>query len=302
MAAQHPRRRRPAHAAAARLCRAACRRRGRPFHGPAQVRAGVGSAPRQLRAGPRARSAGRYAGSPGAGETPRSGRSDQRSRLDLRPAGDGGGGGGARQRSLCAAQGVQERGGDRRDAGGASARWRRCDSLPGLGRAACRQRQAQRDRGGRAVGPIPARQRAVPRFQLRHHLRRRSERRHRALPRDAGKQPAHPAGRALSRRLRRPVSGRHHRHHAHGRHRRTDVGDARSLHARAQGAHRLGRGALSARHHRQPARRARAHGAVGGRPRLRPRHRPWRRQLSRRPRGAAADLQDSRTACRSRSG
>ena len=68
-------------------------------------------------------------------------------------------------------------------------------------------------------------------------------------------------------------------------------GDARALHARAQGPHRASppRGFPPARAARpRPARAARA---VAARPRLRPRHRPRRRQLSLRARGAAAHLQ-----------
>ena len=48
----------------------------------------------------------------------------------------------------------------------------------------------------------------------------------------------HHAGRAVPDRFRRPVPGRHHRHHPHRRGRRADAGDARALHAGAEGPYR----------------------------------------------------------------
>ena len=71
------------------------------------------------------------------------------------------------------------------------------------------------------------------------------------------------------------------------------AGDARPLHPRAQGPYRARHGALSGRHDGLAARRAGALCAVAGRPRLRPRHRPWRRRLSLGARGAAPHLQDA---------
>ena len=56
--------------------------------------------------------------------------------------------------------------------------------------------------------------------------------------------------------------------------------DARPLHPRAQGPHRDRARGLSRRHHRRAARFVRAPVPVGAGPRLRPRHRPRRRQLS----------------------
>ena len=95
--------------------------------------------------------------------------------------------------------------------------------------------------------------------QLRHHLRRRPERRHRALPRHHADQPQAQAGRALSGRLRRPVPRRHHRHHAHRRHRQADARDAGALHAGAEGPYRHRHGALSQGHaRRRPRSRSRA--------------------------------------------
>ena len=61
-----------------------------------------------------------------------------------------------------------------------------------------------------------------------------------------------------------------------------DRGDARALHAGAEGHDRHFDAALSRRHARLRDRRGGAHGAVEARLRLRPRHRPWRRLLSRR--------------------
>ncbi len=59
-------------------------------------------------------------------------------------------------------------------------------------------------------------------------------------------------------------------------------GNARPLHPRPQGPHRARHGALPERHDRGAARRLRAAGIVAGGARLRPRHRPRSRQLSRR--------------------
>ena len=68
-------------------------------------------------------------------------------------------------------------------------------------------------------------------------------------------------------------------------------GDARALHARAQGHDRdLARG-LPGRHHRRPDRRLGARGPLAPRSRLRPRHRPRRGLVSVRPRGPGADQQ-----------
>ena len=106
------------------------------------------------------------------------------------------------------------------------------------------------------------------------------ERRDRALPRHPRKSTAHRHERIVPGRFRRAIRGRHHRRHPHGRRRRADRGDARPLHPRAQGPHRHRHRGVSGGHQRRPARSAGAHGAVAGRARFRPRHRPWRRQLS----------------------
>ena len=111
--------------------------------------------------------------------------------------------------------------------------------FPRLARPRGAGRHARRDHGRRSAGGLPPRdQRAAQGDQLRHDRRLRPARRHRALPRDAGDEPHAAARRAVPRRFRRPVRRRHHRHHAHGRDRRADAGDARALHARAQGPHR----------------------------------------------------------------
>ncbi len=80
----------------------------------------------------------------------------------------------------------------------------------------------------------------------------------------------------------RAISRRHHRRDPHRRDRRAEPGDARPVHARAEGPYRARFGAVSERDDRDPARRFRAARVVAGRARLRPRHRPRRRQLSRR--------------------
>ena len=92
-------------------------------------------------------------------------------------------------------------------------------------------RRARRDRRSRAARDDPQRDAGAEGDQLRHHLGRGPERRHRPLPRDHRHQPQARLRRALSRRLRRPVPRRHHRHHAHRRHRQADARDARALHA-----------------------------------------------------------------------
>ena len=89
-------------------------------------------------------------------------------------------------------------------------------------------------------------------------------------------------GSALSGRFRRAISRRHHRRHPHGGDRQPERGNARPLHPGAEGPYRPGLLPLSARHHRLATRRAGAPAAVGSRARLRPRHRPRRRLLSRR--------------------
>ena len=61
--------------------------------------------------------------------------------------------------------------------------------------------------------------------QLRHHLRRRPQRRDRPLPGQRGDQPADRDGLDLPGRFGRPISGRHHRRDPHRRDRHADGGD-----------------------------------------------------------------------------
>ncbi len=72
----------------------------------------------------------------------------------------------------------------------------------------------------------------------------------------------------------------------------TEPGDARPLHPGAQGPHRHRHRGVSPRHHGGADRFLRPAPALGGRPRLRPRHRPRRRRLPVGARGAAAHRQD----------
>ena len=85
----------------------------------------------------------------------------------------------------------------------------------------------------------------------------------------------------LSDRFRRSVRRRHHRCHPHrlDRSRRCAGGIARAGDARAQGPYRDCHAGVSARLGRPASRRLRPRGAVARGSRLRPWHRPWRRQL-----------------------
>ena len=74
--------------------------------------------------------------------------------------------------------------------------------------------------------------------ELRHHLRRRPERRDRPLPGQRGDQPADRDGLDLPGRFGRPISGRHHRRHPHRRDRHADGGDEGPLHPRPPGPYR----------------------------------------------------------------
>ena len=113
--------------------------------------------------------------------------------------------GGARQRSDRAAQGRQERDRDRRHADGAPPRRRGAGALPRLVRPRGAKRQADRDRRGRGAGDVPPRHRRAEGRVVPDHLRRRPERRHRALPRHPQEQPAHRAGRPVPDRFRRAI-------------------------------------------------------------------------------------------------
>ena len=82
------------------------------------------------------------------------------------------------------------------------------------------RRAARADRRGNAD--------AAARDLLRHHRRRRAQRRDHALPRVATRATAARARQLVPARFRRPVSGRHDRHHPHGGDRHAERGDARS--------------------------------------------------------------------------
>ena len=129
-------------------------------------------------------------------------------------------------------------------------------------------------------------------LSLRHHLRRRAQRRHRPLPRLQG-EPSARSSRAPSiwSTPAPSISTAPPTSPAPWRSARPAAGDARPLHPRAQGPHRPRHGALPGRHHRLAARRPGAPRALAGRPGLRPWHRPWRRRLSLRARGPAPHLQ-----------
>ena len=85
---------------------------------------------------------------------------------------------------------------------------------------------------------------------------------------------------ALSGRFGRPVPRRRH-HRRHPRHSRwpTHRRDEGPLHPRAEGPYRARPRGVPARHHRRPARYARAAAFVGSGPRFRPWHRPRRRRV-----------------------
>ena len=119
-------------------------------------------------------------------------------------------------RSLRAAQGLQERRGARRHPRRPSPGRRGADPLPGLARG-LPARLDHRARRGRPAGGDARRRRALPGPELRHHLGRRPQRRHRPLPGDGEEQPHAGAGHALPRRFGRAVPGRHHRRDPHGR-------------------------------------------------------------------------------------
>ena len=189
-------------------------------------------------------------------------------------------------------EGGQEPGRDRGRARGAAPRRRRGGALSRLVRPRGAARQAHRDRRGRGAGKLPPRHRPAQGRVVPDHLRRRAERRDRALPRHARDQPQDRAGRAVPDRLRRrstrtapptsPAPSRSASRRAEMRERFTRVLKGHIAIARAV----FPDGTTGAQ--LDPFARA---GAVGGRPRLRPRHRPRRRQLSVGARGPGAHLQ-----------
>ena len=103
--------------------------------------------------------------------------------------------------------------------------------LAGAANPAARRDRSRHQAGGDAPADRRGNEMLLRRF-LRHHFRRRPERRHHALPRPRH-QPQAAGWRAVPARFRRAVSGRHHRHH-----RTVPIGqpteDARTLHAGAE--------------------------------------------------------------------
>src|SRR5207237_67804 len=84
------------------------------------------------------------------------------------------------------------------------------------------------------------------------------------IPPDRG---AGGANHALLARFPRAIPRRHHRHHPHHHDRRTERGDARPLHPRAEGPHRARHRTLPEGHDRDAARRTRPPLAVASRAR-----------------------------------
>ena len=180
---QHPRRRRRAYAAAARLC-------GDPGRGaPDGVpRSGEGHerGRRRHRRRRRHRAAGDAAGrarSARIGESEGADRCRERRRRARPPHRERRRGGRCRARPDLAHEGGEERRRDRGHARGASARRRRGDALPRLARARGAVRHADRDRGRRKARGPARRDRPSEGARLLDHLRLGPERRDRALPR-----------------------------------------------------------------------------------------------------------------------
>ena len=167
---------------------------------------------------------------------------------------------------VAAAQGGQEHHGDRRHAHRAPARRRRRWRASSPGSTARRPTGARRDRRRRGAGDVSPPDRRAARRLLLHDFRNRAERRHRALPRHPQDQPAHRARRfALL-----IDSGAQYQDGT------TDVtrtipigtptrGDARPLHARAEGHIAIARARFPDGTTRRAARRA-SRGSLCGRP------------------------------------
>ncbi len=198
----------------------------------------------------------------------------------------------SRRRSLPVAQGVQEPGRAGGRARGPSPRRRGLDAFPRLARAGGAGGRPHRDRGLRPARSVPPRRREFPRSQLPHHLRRGCQRRHRALPRHPRDRAPARTRHALSRRFRaRSISTAPPTSPAPSRSARPAPRCATASPACSRATSRwrscrFPKGTTGAQLDVAGAPRA-----VGGRARLRSRHRPRRRQLSRRARGAAAHLQ-----------
>jgi hypothetical protein len=162
----------------------------------------------------------------------------------------------------------QEPGRDRGHASGPHPRRRRPDPLPALGRHHGRVRTPCRTsaRSPRRAGRLPRGYRRAQGPVVRHHRRRRPERRPAALQaRRPDKIRRIEKGSPAAGRRRRPVSGRHHRRDPdHGR-RRARRRPAPHVHPGAQGPYRHGRGALPGRHDGPSARRRGPPADVDGR-------------------------------------
>ena len=154
LAAQHPRRRRAAHAVAAVLRHPARRRHAHPVRRPPQARPRPRPPSRQCGDRCRARSAGAGARCARRRRRPGAGRSGQCGIVDFRPARGGRGQAPSRRRSVHLAQGVQEQGRGRGHPRGASPRRRGVDPLSRLARAGGARRAAS-PRSPPATGSKP---------------------------------------------------------------------------------------------------------------------------------------------------
>ena len=268
------------------LCAGQFRRHRRSVRRRREDRARRSPAPRQWRPPARARrvrECARRAQGQDGGRRPRTG-----GRRDLRRARKGRGQDPAAARPDDPAQGDQEPGRDCRTKGRSGARRRGDLALPALDR---RGGARGRRRRAHCVGPsgiASPRESRASRPVVRQHLGCRAQRRDRPLQIEREDQPQARDRHALSDRFGRPICRRHHRHHPHRADRRADRGNARPLHPRAQGPYRDRHRGLPQGHARSAARQLRPPAVVGGGARLRPRHRPRRRQLPRGPRRAAA--------------
>ena len=195
---QRPRQGRRAYAGRA-LLRARPRRRHRgPVRRLGEDRRRCPPASRQRRPRPRAQRFRARARQPrrqdrggrsraiGGGDLRRAGESRRAYRLEARP--------------LDPAQGDQERGRDQGPPGRAGARRRRFVALPPLALGRGAEGRARRAQGGGQAAGLPPGRRRPQGPQLRHHIGRRPQRRHRPLQGQRGDQPADRDGFDLPRR------------------------------------------------------------------------------------------------------
>ena len=221
LAAQHPRRRRAAHAVAVVLCDPAARRRVHPVYRPAQARPRPRTPSRQCRHRAAARAIGTGARRARGGRRAGAGRPGDRRRVDLRPARKRRARRSiappiracCRRRARTPAEIDGTRAAHRRD-GAALTRF-----LAWLAREAPKAGSREIAASDR-LEALPPRGRVFPRSELSDDLGRRLERRDCPLPGDAGDRKAARTRQPLSARFRRPISRRHHRCDAHDRDRR----------------------------------------------------------------------------------